>query len=139
MIKNIEVLKRRNRGKSCLNDWENYDDLVLTKHLKMAGCDNPYQNGNNKTCVTKTERRRAKYEFEEVRDKYYPAPCQEMPHVAYDHQIRIFSVNNTGFQFMIEYPDKMKIISQARSVDFHTLIGNIGGYIGLFLGMFLYS
>ena len=62
-----------------------------------------------------------------------------MPHIAYDRQIVNYPANNTRLQFMIEYPDKMKIISQARSVDFHTLIGNIGGYIGLFLGMLLYS
>ena len=28
----------------------------------------------------------------------------------------------------------MKIIQQSKEVDIHSLIGNIGGYVGLFLG-----
>ena len=34
----------------------------------------------------------------------------------------------------IVFPDKMRVISQSKEVDVHTLIGNIGGYLGLFLG-----
>ena len=29
----------------------------------------------------------------------------------------------------------MKLITQQQAIDGHALIGNIGGYIGLFLGM----
>ena len=138
----MEVLRRRNKkGASCVNDWAHYDDLVLGKHLETAGCDNPYQWGNNVTCATQKQKIDAVYDFEDVKDKYYPDPCQEMSNVAYDLQKVIRPENNitssayAGLHFMIVYPDKMKIILQARSVDFHTLIGNIGGYIGLFLGM----
>ena len=41
----------------------------------------------------------------------------------------------TWFGVGIVYPEQMKIISQSQAVDFHSLIGNIGGYIGLFLGI----
>ena len=37
----------------------------------------------------------------------------------------------------VQYPEQAKIITQSRAVDFNALIGNIGGYIGLFLGMIL--
>ena len=136
LIKNMEVLRRRNKGKSCVDDWKHYDDLVLRSHLEMAGCDNPYQKGNNITCTTQKQIAKARYMMENVSD-IYPPPCQQMSNVAYDYQKLGFSINNyTGLNFRVEYPAKMKIISQARSVDFHTLIGNIGGYIGLFLGRF---
>ena len=36
--------------------------------------------------------------------------------------------------FGIEYPQYVRIISQSKDVDIHALIGNIGGYVGLFLG-----
>ena len=36
--------------------------------------------------------------------------------------------------FTIVYPKEVKIISQSKEVDLHALIGNIGGYFGLFLG-----
>ena len=34
----------------------------------------------------------------------------------------------------VYFPAKGKTITQLQDVDVHTLIGNIGGYIGLFLG-----
>ena len=34
----------------------------------------------------------------------------------------------------VSYPNEWKIIRQSQAVDVHALIGNIGGYIGLFLG-----
>ena len=38
--------------------------------------------------------------------------------------------------FGIEYPQYVRIISQSKDVDIHALVGNIGGYVGLFLGEF---
>ena len=37
----------------------------------------------------------------------------------------------------IVFPQNIKIITLSKEVDIHTLIGNIGGYIGLFLGNFV--
>ena len=34
----------------------------------------------------------------------------------------------------ISYPEEIRIITQSKDVDVHSLIGNIGGYLGLFLG-----
>ena len=34
----------------------------------------------------------------------------------------------------VEYPEEVRIITQSKEVDIHSLIGNIGGYLGLFLG-----
>ena len=31
-------------------------------------------------------------------------------------------------------PHKIKIVTQVKDVDFQTVIGNAGGYVGLFLG-----
>ena len=135
LIKNMEVLRRRNKGTSCINDWEHYDDFVLSSHLERAGCNNPYQTGNNITCATQKQIVGARYEFADVTNNYN-VPCQEMSNIVYDYQKVVYNTTNAGFNFRVIYPEKMKIISQARSVDFHTLIGNIGGYIGLFLGMF---
>ena len=39
------------------------------------------------------------------------------------------------FQLNVEYPDYARVIVQSKDVDIHALIGNIGGYVGLFLGM----
>ena len=42
-----------------------------------------------------------------------------------------------GLNISVSYPNLMKVISQEQDVDVHALIGNIGGYIGLFLGKIL--
>ena len=41
------------------------------------------------------------------------------------------------FPIAVNFQSKVKIITQSQEVDVHSLIGNIGGYIGLFLGMIL--
>ena len=41
---------------------------------------------------------------------------------------------DTFWTIRIEYPEEVKIITQTKDVDVHSLIGNIGGYLGLFLG-----
>ena len=38
------------------------------------------------------------------------------------------------WSLLIRYPEEVKIITQSKEVDVHSLIGNIGGYLGLFLG-----
>ena len=39
-----------------------------------------------------------------------------------------------ALQIQIFYPDALKIIAQHKELGTHTFIGNIGAYIGLFLG-----
>ena len=43
------------------------------------------------------------------------------------------------FTIYVFFPLKGKTITQSQEVDVHTLIGNIGGYIGLFLGRLLFT
>ena len=45
----------------------------------------------------------------------------------YSKDLRTWSIT-------IDYPEEIKIITQSKEVDVHSLIGNIGGYLGLFLG-----
>ena len=43
-------------------------------------------------------------------------------------------MDNNSLALTINYPKKLKIITQSQAVDFQALVGYIGGYIGLFLG-----
>ena len=42
---------------------------------------------------------------------------------------------NDRFWIGLTYPEKFKDINQVRAVDIQTVIGNAGGYVGLFLGI----
>ena len=42
--------------------------------------------------------------------------------------------NNYTLRVEINFPERMRVITQSKEIDIHALVGNIGGYIGLFLG-----
>ena len=133
-LRAIEVYKRRNKRQDpCIEDWLHYDELVLSKHISSSDCDTPYQNHSGPLCTTRSKMMSVKYEVTAVKEKYFPPPCQEITDVKYKLQTSQY-FNSTTLGIVIFYPSLMKQISQTQYVDAHTLIGNIGGYIGLFLG-----
>ena len=83
--------------------------------------------------------RESSYDIDLVRDQL--KPCEEMSNV--EIECLDIGVNGTDDSLLrmgylglrIEYPSDIKMITQARSVDLHALIGYIGGYIGLILGI----
>ena len=42
--------------------------------------------------------------------------------------------SNSTLRVQLEYPETIRVIHLSKEVDVHSLIGNIGGYLGLFLG-----
>ena len=135
MITTMEVLKRRNKNKEpCLSDWKTYDDLLLNKHLERVTCRTPYQNTPKPICATKREMLKSIYEFSVDRRANYPEPCQEISKIDYQHTVTTYSNEEKILQLVVVIPQKIRLITQSQSVDVQALIGNIGGYIGLFLG-----
>ena len=61
-------------------------------------------------------------------------PCEEMAFINYQHNFVERLKSSFGYRFTFVLPTTAKIIAQSQEVDAHSLIGNIGGYIGLFLG-----
>ena len=71
------------------------------------------------------------YAFEKAKEEYYPKACQRISKLGFDAE----STPPINFwRLTILYPEEVKIITQSKEVDGHSLVGNIGGYIGLFLG-----
>ena len=67
---------------------------------------------------------------------YHLVPCQDILDIPYRHSEVSLPLNKTkGFTIIVSYPsNNVKTVRQSQAVDVHTLIGNIGGYIGLFMG-----
>ena len=64
----------------------------------------------------------------------YPKDCLQMPRIlmeGWEHQLPGWEED---WQIYIQYPEDIKIITQDKEIDIHGLIGNCGGYLGLFLG-----
>ena len=135
-----EVLKSRNKPTNhCMTEWKNWDELVTMKRYKDIGCFPPYYEPRPKfkMCSTTTEIKRWSNVMVEIRNNRSDQPCQQMPKIDFEVSTvsdENWNVRNGEFTISIGYPEQMKIITQSRAVDSNTLIGNIGGYIGLFLG-----
>ena len=139
-VQEIEFLKSRNsRQRNCVEGKESYDDKVLKKHLAKVGCKSPYHSKEKlfPTCNSPEKMKLSIYDFHNVRDEYYPKACHRFSKILFTNQ-RFFSSKSKSetWTITIGYPDDIRIITQYQEVDVHTLIGNIGGYIGLFLGKF---
>ena len=136
-IRSVEILKRRNKRKEpCMKEWKYLDELSLKRHIEGIGCTAPYQEPYKQfpVCSTKKKIKESKYELSNIRNKYNYPPCQGMSKIDFELMDGFPPIDDL-FMFTIVYPEQVKIITQSRAVDGHSLIGNIGGYIGLFLGM----
>ena len=139
-ISSVELLKRRNKSRNkCTVDWNGYDDLVLKHHIRKIGCRAPYISKYSEfpICNAKDRIRKAYFDGWQLDKLYMDEPCQEMTNIDFKHTFKTFGPNATKYgryRMYVAFPMKGKIVTQLQEVDAHALIGNIGGYIGLFLG-----
>ena len=130
-----EILRRRNKRKDpCFVDWIHFDETVLKTHHDAMACSPPYHKSSKPVCTLQKEIMNSRYELNEIRNRYIPAPCEEMSSITFSAERLEISQNSKKTELYYNYPDKTKVIQQVKAVDFQTLIGNIGGYIGLLLG-----
>lgn len=140
-IRGAEILVRRNKAKrKCMLDGKYYDDLLLKKHIEDQTCRAPYHMEYKQVpiCNTKEKIRASIYDMSNLKDNNILTPCRSLTKT--DAQPREIDREYLGYAYrlMVKYPDQLKIIKQSKSVDMHSFIGNIGGYIGLFLGKVYY-
>ena len=117
-----------------MNPWKKFDDIVWKTHITRNGCRAPYDRPYDSflKCAEKEDIQKSMFDFNVVGSKYYPKACQRISKLAFSHQL--FWGTKGRLSFRLTYPTEVKIITQSKEVDIHGLIGNIGGYIGLFLG-----
>ena len=139
-VKGWDILKRRNKRKEdCFVDYKQYDNFLIEKHMKRVGCTPPYYTSQNNLtiCETKKKMKQAKLTLEkQTKDNYRPCVFMTDIHYAYYDRHYDPSVKFDGkmFGIYLTVPDQYKLIHQVEAINFQTLIGNGGGYIGLFLG-----
>ena len=131
------MLGRRNKRKRpCLANSTSYDDLKLKYIAKEVGCKAPYHNLDSSIPTCNESNKLSQFngvDFEQVKAQ---PPCVEIPQVFFK-LLRMWVGGSYGFYPLhIGFPKNMKMITQKKALDIHALIGNIGGYIGLFLGTF---
>ena len=139
VLHSAEILKSRNaHHRGCTPDWKYYDDMVLKKHIETKGCRVPYvgQHKGYPTCNTQLKIKQSIYNFDDARKNYLPKACQRISDIDC-HWGSAYDLTSKEHMIGIFYPEDIKVLTHSKEVDFHALIGNIGGYIGLFLGNLL--
>ena len=145
-INDMEFLKaRKKHTRDCMVDWMSYDEAVLRKHLDGKVCVAPYQGPYSSVpiCRNKTEIKKCTYNYITAREIYYPPACHRISKISVIVQGRPYAeetlkAHRHSWNLLIRYPKNwIKVIQQSKEVDAHSLIGNIGGYVGLFLGNYI--
>ena len=145
-LENVVVVQNRNKPESqCNEDWRNDDQIKMKNIMDENGCQPPHWKNLNylENCTNK----------EQLSEFYYlnmdaqTPPCTIIQKVIYSYQELDFSdyeyewlnISNSKetqqFKVAIEFEDStfMKI-EHVRAFDIESLIGNSGGYLGLFTG-----
>ena len=138
-IKTVEVLKQRNKSNQpCIPLEVNFDEIVLEDHIGKVGCRAPYQKSADNVPLCDTMKKMQNSIFEKVKvAKNHSLPCETMASVVYKNDKLHSNISdnlNSSVAIIVNYSDKLKVITQSQAVDLQALIGYIGGYIGLFLG-----
>ena len=138
-IKQVELITRRDKfPDACMADWKEYDDYVLHQKIKKLGCRAPYETNDNifPICDTKDNLKESMFIWYEIGSKY-PPPCHEISSIvsyAYETPTFLEGYDPSVLGLHINYPGQIKVITQSKKVDGQSLLGYIGGYVGLFLG-----
>ena len=141
-IDDIEILESRSsRRRRCTvyDDKVSFDDMVREEHIIKNGCTLPYfkSHANFPKCDTGEKIKNSTFNRQNVRTKYYPASCQRLSKISYKTDWRdssYFDLSENKSEIGIIYPQYFRTIKLSKEVDVHSLIGNVGGYVGLFLG-----
>ena len=138
-MEDVELLRSRNSQQRACTRHNNrlcYDTMILQEHMIQNGCIPPYlkQHEEFPTCKTQKELKDAIYDFNKIRKKYIPIACERISRIYYIREWSNHDHGDSTWVFSMLYPDYIRVITQSKEVDVHSLIGNIGGYVGLFLG-----
>ena len=145
-IDSMDVIRRRNtRQNPCHKEWKRDDDMILTKIVETIGCKPSHWvlNVNLPVCNDKEKMERAKIPTVRSIDssflKQFVQPCDQIQTVTSTiREVQRELTNETGelsthvgVWFKSPY---YKEVQHIRALDAESLIGNMGGYVGLFLG-----
>ena len=144
VVKELEILRRRNeRNKKCIENSNSFDKRVVNRYILDEGCRPTYLDVEDQIqlCRSMKMLKKSRFEYATIRLIDIVPDCQvvskleefQKDWILTDILLEKEELNST-LVVQVIYPDKIKIITSSKEIDIHTLIGNIGGYLGLFLG-----
>ena len=136
-LQQIDILKRRNKRKyPCLSDDLDFDQVVLDDYLEKVGCKAPYQRTNKSFKICASKEKIAEANSNHIRGENPIKPCTSASSMIFSYDENDYKSNRSDvFNILLFYPNQYREIRMVQAIDLQTVIGNAGGYIGLFLGM----
>ena len=140
-IRGMEVVRYRNkRSQSCIEGFPDYDDTTLQEIIKSVGCYPPYSESKQNITMCTNSKDLKSISFHQVDlwagDNLNHLPCSGIEKVNTD-KTELDEDETTDPYFTISSNVKdltYKEIKMKKAYDIWVLIGNVGGFIGLFLG-----
>ena len=147
----MNVLGHRYKPKldNCIHNWRNYDPIMQEKHIRKVGCKAPYQNTVHDfpICDSREKMKQTLYPIETG----HISPCRTIEKIDYQYietdsvdlplmqQFHLHPIHGKYWKqwFGVTYrflSDKFTIKINKKEMDFESLVGYIGGYVGLFAG-----
>ena len=135
-LQQIDIIKRRNkRNDPCISDDFNFDQMIWDSHLDIVGCKPPYHSTNKKLEVCNSAEKINGAYIDLIKREKPMKACTSASTLAFSYNEQIHnSMKSDWFGVGLEYPNQYKEIKMVQAIDIQTVIGNAGGYIGLFLG-----
>ena len=143
-MKTFEVTIRRNSGRvPCEKKWMEYDFSVAQKNYAAIGCRPVYAIWNSSYAPCNSQKLMLISAFTSAASQfdsknYQPDPCQSADRIVLEYKdVYVNSMPGTSKIFVQMPRTRFKVIQDKREYELQNLIGNSGGYIGLFLGKML--
>ena len=133
-IKELEIIEARNsRNTNCDIDFSSYDQMMVKQYVAQKGCKAPYINKHISApfCNTLKGIKNAKLTYGRTKTIDTVKPCKRISKLMDNLDL---SIIKNIWRIQITFPDEVKTIIMSKEVDIHTLIGNVGGYLGLLMG-----
>ena len=141
-VRRMEAFQHRYKPKkkNCVPQWRNYDQIMMEEHVKYVGCKTPYhpKSLDFPICRTMADMLKANTSLVERLP-----PCREIGSIEPElfDAVSKSSIKMQGkvwkHFFAIRfgfYSKRFKKTITKEEVDFQSLIGYVGGYVGLIMG-----
>ena len=145
---NVRVHRVKNGPDDCVQNFGNFDNVTIERHIKSVGCKTPYQKTGTywPLCNTTEMMRKAEVPIHRLTVR----PCREIETIDYQHveseadtkerQVQTLQGKDWDKWFCVVWRflnNRFTKTVNIRKIDINSLIGYVGGYIGICTGIAL--
>ena len=145
-VQKLEVIRNRETSnKPCNKNWKEDDKTMLLQKISRIGCKPSFLKINSNSPICKSQNHMKM--FATFNSSHYRPPCQSIQKILYAYEeygiLEDWTDEWTSeiddiFEVMFEFTDGTYMeIEQVRDYGVQDVVGDIGGYLGLFLGFAL--